>query len=147
MQWDNLFPIVSSILINNLHGLHQTQDTLLIVCMNTLRRKHKTHPTDYIEDKIKVLEVSVQKKISHSKAEYESSLVNQCAISNSRIFKYIKGITKYKSIPSVVYFNSNMAKSDIEKSNLFNHYFHSVFTDALSTWDQILMICRKFQTP
>ena len=50
------------------------------------------------------------------------------ALANSnKIYNYIRNITKSRSIPSTVHFDSLTASSDSDKAGLFNQYFHSVF--------------------
>ena len=80
--------------------------------------------------KVKLLAVLLQEKISLAKDSYESSLINNFALANNnKIYSYIRNITKPRSIPSTAHFNSLVASSD---SDLFNYYFHSVFTNTSS---------------
>ena len=48
----------------------------------------------------------------------------------SKIYKYIQSLTSTLSLPSTVSFDSLSASSDTEKANLFNYFFHSVFTQS-----------------
>ena len=65
---------------------------------------------------------------------YESSLINDFALANSnKIHSYIRNITKSRSIPSTLHFDSLTASSDSDKAGLFNQYFHSVFINLSSS--------------
>ena len=104
-----------------------------IKCLHTLCRKFRYHPSDQMAAKVKSLEVLLQEKISSAKDSYESSLINNFAqANNNKIYSYIRNITKSRSIPSTVHFDSLAASSNSDKANLFNHYFHSVFTNTSS---------------
>ena len=46
---------------------------------------------------------------------------------NSRLYKYIRGFTKSKTIPSTINYNATSLDCDINKVNAFNNYFYSVF--------------------
>ena len=70
-----------------------------IKCLRTLRRKHSKHPTDYNHTKLENSQVQLQSKISDAKNRYECNLVTQFAgNSNSKIYKYIRNLTKSTSI-------------------------------------------------
>ena len=43
------------------------------------------------------------------------------------IYRYIRNLSKIKSIPRIVYLDTSTANCDESKSQLFNRYFHSVF--------------------
>ena len=99
-----------------------------IKCLRTLRRKFRLHPSDEMAAKVKSLEILLQEKIRLAKNSFESSLINDFALANSnKIYSYIRNITKSKSIPSTVHFDSLTASSDSKKASLFNQYFYSVF--------------------
>ena len=48
----------------------------------------------------------------------------------SRVYRYISSIARHDTILPTVTLNSRIATSDIEKANLFNTFFHSVFTQS-----------------
>ena len=63
-----------------------------------LRRKYNEHPTDSIKFKIKESESSLLTKITDAKTNYENNLVTTFANkNNSKIYKFIKNITKSHS--------------------------------------------------
>ena len=66
-----------------------------------------------------------------SKSEYEAKLITHFrSDSSSKIYKYIRSVTGQNAIPNSVYLDSATADSDLEKSSLFNSFFHSVFTNS-----------------
>jgi len=57
-------------------------------------------------------------------------LINNYAHSKDpKLFHYIRSISKSGSLPSVLVNDCVKAVSDVEKAQLFNEYFYSVFTD------------------
>ena len=102
-----------------------------IKCLRTLRRKHKRHPTNHHSEAIYHSETILQVKISKAKIDYESNLISNCAFNNtSTIYNYIKDLTKTKTIPSTITLDQTHVYNDIDKANLFNTYFHSVYTPS-----------------
>ena len=70
----------------------------------------------------------VAEEASTARSVYESELINNFAIANqSKIFSYIRSLTKSDPIPHIVY-NDNSATNDKQKVSLLNNYFYSVFT-------------------
>jgi len=101
--------------------------------LHTLHRKLRQHPSDHIAAKVNSLKALLHEEITSAKNSYESSLINDFALAdNKKIYSYIGNITKTRSIPSTIYFDSLTASSDLDRANLFNHYFHSVFTNTSS---------------
>ena len=48
----------------------------------------------------------------------------------STITRYVKSLTSSSNMPSTVFLDSAKAESDIDKANLFNTYFYSVFNPS-----------------
>ena len=46
----------------------------------------------------------------------------------SKVFRYVRNFTGQNNIPTTILFNEISAESDQEKTNVFNRYFHSIFT-------------------
>jgi len=112
-----------------------------IKCLRTLRRKYKSRPTEHNLHRIKLAEETLQHSIQYAKANFEAKLVNDFAFSNSaKIFQHVRNITKSAPIPSTVLYNSVSATQDIDKADLFNKYFYSVFSQSsysLPNFDQL----------
>ena len=94
--------------------------------LRTLRRRYKQHPTHHISCTINSLELTLQNKINAAKQSFEYNLINSHG--TTKIFKYLKSIRKSNNVPSLIQFESSTANTDCAKANLFNQYFHSVFT-------------------
>ena len=66
-----------------------------------------------------------------AKSIYESNLTqNFSKGSATEVYKYISNMMKHDAIPHTVTFGSSVATSEYEKVNLFNKFFHSVFTQS-----------------
>ena len=66
-----------------------------------------------------------------AKASFEADLIQESSPKNIlRVYRYINSITRHDTIPPTVSLDSHIATSDIEKANLFNTFFHSVFTHS-----------------
>ena len=46
----------------------------------------------------------------------------------SKVFRYVRSITGQNNIPNTVHHLGLSAETDVEKADLFNSYFHSIFT-------------------
>ena len=102
-----------------------------IKCLHTLHRRHKRHPTRSLEEKIKLSEESLQEEIANSKTN-ELYLIREYASHdhNNNILKYIRNLTHSKNFPSVLHLDNEIVESDTDSVNMFNRYFHSVFSDS-----------------
>ena len=58
-------------------------------------------------------------------------MINNLATKNSSdIYKYISSISNSQQIPSTIYLNDLSALDDLERAELFNKYFHSVYVSS-----------------
>ena len=103
-------------------------------CLNklhTLRRKFRKSSTANRATSLLQAESQFQKAIIEVKSSYESRLINDyVAKDNTKIFKYIRSITKQDSIPSSVFYDHQSAINDTDKAILFNSFVHSVFKSS-----------------
>ena len=84
--------------------------------------------------------------MSTAKSSFESQLIDQFEFNNSnKIFKYIKTIVKSDSLPVAMHLNDKSATSDLDKANLFNIFFESVYTKGCESPD--LSSCRLSKYP
>ena len=97
-------------------------------CICTLRKRCLLHPTIHNSSKLQISETQLQHKML---ASFEADLIQESSPKNiSRVYRYINSITRHDTIPPTVSLDSHIATSDIEKANLFNTFFHSVFTHS-----------------
>ena len=102
-------------------------------CMRTLKKRLSKHLTPPLQSKLTNLKSEYSNKILHAKSMYESQLVQSFAgPHNAKIFDYVRSLSRKSSIPVTVFLNDLSATSDIEKAELFNNFFHSVFTKSPS---------------
>ena len=64
----------------------------------------------------------------HEKANYENHLINTYFYSNNtKIFRYISTLKGQSNLPAEMSYGDRRAINNIDKANLFNNYFYSVF--------------------
>ena len=57
------------------------------------------------------------------------------ANNSSRIYKYISTLSSNRQLPSIMYLDDTQANTSYDRAQLFNQYFHSVFTHSSSLAD------------
>jgi hypothetical protein len=100
--------------------------------LRSAKRRFNKHATPHLQLKINNLESEYRIKILLAKSNYESQLIQTFAGShNSKIYDYIRTLCKDSSIPLLFLLiaNSN-ATAYTDKAELFNTFFHSVFTGS-----------------
>ena len=79
-------------------------------------------------DKLKRLQVAkdkLQRSIVMARVNYENKLINDFSKwKNYTVYKYICNTTKTRSIPELMYFNTQCGSCDEENANLFNEFFY-----------------------
>ena len=66
--------------------------------------------------------------IAQAKSDYESKLtLNYAHTNSSKTFQYISSIKGRKHFPVQMSYNNDHASTDLQKAQLFNNYFYSVF--------------------
>ena len=96
--------------------------------------------------RLRATELSFQSACKVAEEKYVCSLLDEFTTSNHSIYRYIGLLRKGAYIPSTVYRGSSYASDDVDRGNLFNEYFHSVFTQSsysLPPDDEILMPARS----
>ena len=102
-----------------------------IKCLHSLRRKYKCHLTPSRLNKIREYETQLQLDLCRAKANFEQNLLLQFNSNNtSKIFDYIHSLAGQCGLPAHVHYKSTTAESDQDKAQLFNRYFHSIFTTS-----------------
>ena len=97
--------------------------------VHSLRKKYKKHSSPSNLFRVISAECFLQLSMLDARSHYEALLVNEFATSrNPAIYHYLKSFSKSSKMPSVMYHHSTKAEDPIDKANLFNNFFHSVFT-------------------
>ena len=110
---------------------HTSELRHLSKCLHTLCKKVSKKPTSYFRNKLEQQTSALSDKIQSAKSLYESQLVANCdGNCNSKIYDYMRSLSNNSSILSTVFLNSSSATSDLEKANLFNSFFHSVYNPS-----------------
>ena len=111
----------------NAHIRHQ------IKCLRTLRRKLRRCFSIPALNRLICAEDNLQSELQTVKSNYEQSLLDNFAkYKDPKIFHYIKSLSKSRSLPTVLKYNSISVETDKEKADMFNNYFFSVLTDSTS---------------
>ena len=110
-----------------------------IKCLRTMRRKVKQR---FSLDKLKRLQEAEDKlprSIVMARVNYENKLINDFSKrKNYTVYKYIRDTTKTRSIPELMYFNTQCGSCDEENANLFNEFSIQFLLKVLLT--QIILI-------
>ena len=96
---------------------------------HSYRKKCKQNPSSQNSLNLSSAETRLQEEMAAAKVNFENNLVSNFAFSNdSKIYRYIRSLSGHVSLPDIMYWDSASAQSDSDKANLFNKFFHSVFT-------------------
>ena len=142
---DHVWSVIKNLILNSMH-LHIPTVKLrkecypkwfdsdlrhFLNCLHTLKRRYHCHPTPHILSKPRALESDLQLKLVAAKTSFETKLIQGASPKdNCKILKYIRYVSHQKCLPPTISFESLTAASDGDKANLFNAYFHSVFTKS-----------------
>ena len=100
-------------------------------CIRTLTRRCSSTHSSHVINKLQSLKENFHDKLLATKSKYETKLIQSAAgRKNSKIFDYIRSLTSNNIIPPSVSYNSVISHSDAESANIFNSYFHSIFTSS-----------------
>ncbi len=100
--------------------------------VRSARKKARLHPTTNNTNKLETAEKELISHMIVTKANYETSLVNEFASSNcNKIYKYIRSTSGADGLPSAMHNESTSVTSDLDKATLFNNFFESVHSKAL----------------
>ena len=81
------------------------------------------------KSRLEEAESQLQADIKSARIDFETALVSKFATSkNPSIYKYIKSFVKGSDLPEFLTYESITVTSDADKSNAFNNFFHSVFS-------------------
>ena len=98
-----------------------------------MRKRSESHPTPLNLTKLQSSESLLEEKLKGAKS-YENSVALDLASSKShKIYNYIRSLSSKSSLTPSMHFNSFSAKNDYDKAQIFNKYFHSIFTRSSFT--------------
>ena len=104
-----------------------------INCIRTLKRRCRTTDSPALSDRLVTMEAHLQEDILTSKSDFEAKLVYDFSHSkSSKIFSYIKSISKQDSFPPTMSLENMVASTDQSKAELFNQFFFSVYSQRSS---------------
>ena len=119
-----------------------------IKCLRTAKRQLVRHPTERKRLKVEDLQRELQQMITEAKHDYETNLaLNYAHINSNKIFKYISSIKGRESFPAKMYHINESASTDLEKAQLFNNYFHSVFSTFTGSTSSVSDLQSSSVTP
>ena len=99
--------------------------------LRSLRKKCKRNPSNNNISRLNSAQVQLEDEIRQACCTYESNLVKNYAHSNdSKIYSYLKSLSRSNSLPSTMQHGSVTATTQSDKAELFNQFFHSVFTTS-----------------
>ena len=105
--------------------------------LHTLRRSVKNHPTTHKTTRLAEEESSLQTLMADTKHQHELQLAQTHNSNPKQLLKYLNHLSKQNRIPTVLQHNQQLITSPQLKANLFNDYFHSVFTKSNFTLPSI----------
>ena len=99
-------------------------------CLRTLRKKCYLHPTAANLSKLQSLEHEVKNLMSNAKLQFEQNLASHnCP---TAILRYMKNLTSFSSLPTIVFLDSLCGFSDREKGPCLTLSFTQFLPRALS---------------
>ena len=102
--------------------------------VHSLRKAYRKHPSPSNSNKLASAEQQIQILMSEAKLEFEDHLVATFAHNNSsKIYSYIRTLSRNSGLPPVMYLDSISATTNSDKAELFNQFFHSVFSSTTFT--------------
>ena len=126
--------LIDHIPIKTKHRMHlapwvTSKTSHLIKKLKTKQSEHLRSPSPFKKRKIECLQTDFSLHLEDDQYQYETSLFREGKFSNLQ--KYIKFLNQANHLPSEICLDGKTAKSDVEKANMFNTYFQSVFCRAV----------------
>ena len=100
-------------------------------CLRTIQRKYTKNPTANNFQQLSKAQQSFQSSNIAAKSRYEQDLIYNFSTNNDpKIFQFIGEFTKSHVLPPQLHHNATTADADLDKAELFNQYFYSIFTSS-----------------
>ena len=93
--------------------------------LKTQRELLNKKPTNYRKLKVTKLENLVTELCENDRVAYQELLATR---DTNLLFKHVKSLSKSATIQKVMSYAGRCSSNDIEKANMLNQYFHSVFS-------------------
>ena len=107
-----------------------------IKCLRTYKRQLKGQPSERKRLIVTNLQTELQLTISKAKSDFKSNLaLNYAHSNNNKIFQYISSIKGCEHYPVKMCHKDEFAYTDLQKAQMFNNYFYSVFSGTPSIPD------------
>lgn len=102
--------------------------------VHSLRKACRKRPTPSNNANLASAESRLQTLMTQAKSDFEDHLITSFAHNNSnKIYSYIRSLSRHSNFPPVMYLDSTPASTDLEKAELFNQFFYSVFSTTTFT--------------
>ena len=99
--------------------------------VHTLRHRCRNNLSSSLSSQLYESEARLSEAMVTAKLNFESQLIQDLATNNSsRIYKYISTLSSNRQLPSIMYLDNTQAYTSSDRAQLFNQYFHSVFTHS-----------------
>ena len=99
----------------------------------TLRRSLRRKHTGSKEAKLAMLESSLEVTILQSKQDYEVSIIEAFSSNPKKLYNHLKMLRNSNFVPDHLIENETLVCDPLEKADLFNKFFNSVFTRSSFT--------------
>ena len=94
--------------------------------LNTQKRLLEKRPTSYRKNKVLKLESQITELCEHDRISYQEKIFG--SRNCGQIYKHLKHINRASNIPKTIKFKDKMTSIPEEKVEMFNTFFHSVFS-------------------
>uniref|UniRef100_A0A1X7SUM2 Reverse transcriptase domain-containing protein n=1 Tax=Amphimedon queenslandica TaxID=400682 RepID=A0A1X7SUM2_AMPQE len=91
----------------------------------TLLRRYRSRPSSLLQARVSSSRHMLDRDIASAKSSFIDQLLTK---DRSNFFSYVRSISKQNQLPPKMFLNTDNASSDVGKANLFNKFFHSVFS-------------------
>ena len=96
-----------------------------------MRHRCRNNLSSSLSSQLCESEARLSEAMATAKLNFESQLIQDLAANNStRIYKYISTLSSNHQLPSIMYLDDTQAYTSYDRAQLFNQYFHSVFTHS-----------------
>ena len=94
--------------------------------LNTQKRLLEKRPTSYRKNKVLKLESQISELCEHDRISTQENIFG--SRNCGQIYKHLKHINRALNIPKTIKFKNKMTSIPEEKLEMFNTFFHSVFS-------------------